>query len=255
MLKISAIIPSHSNDYLTTAIPDMHQMTRSNLIEVKKNKTMQWIDKLPEDHFETVVNYAVKRRKQVMSEYKEEETVRSNQRREQMIQAKRRRDAILQRAKKERSELSQLHLITSPEELSLALAEIDKTKLSEAKKKAKKLNLLKTQVRIRKKVLQQTVGITFTRCRRQRPLGEVIKDLSEFIDNHPSDLPDPASLVGRRICHKFELEDTLEEQWYYGSILGYDAATKLHELIYDGEVDHCYFDIVQDLIMGELKVL
>ena len=70
------------NDYLTTAIPNLHQMTRSNLIEVKKNRTMKWIDQLPEDHFETVVDYAVKRRKEVMKKYREEEAVRSKQRRE-----------------------------------------------------------------------------------------------------------------------------------------------------------------------------
>ena len=30
------------NDYLSTAIPNMHQMTRSNLTQVKKNKTIKW---------------------------------------------------------------------------------------------------------------------------------------------------------------------------------------------------------------------
>ena len=29
------------NDYLTTAIPNLNQLSRSNLIQVKKNKTMQ----------------------------------------------------------------------------------------------------------------------------------------------------------------------------------------------------------------------
>lgn len=99
------------NDYLTTTIPNLHQMTRSNLIEVK-NKTMQWMNHLPEDQFETVVDYAVKRRKDVMREYQEEERVRSKQRCELMVQAKKRREALQQRAKKERDELSQLHLIT-----------------------------------------------------------------------------------------------------------------------------------------------
>ena len=71
------------NDYLTSAIPNMHQMTRSNLIEVK-NETMQWINHLPKDQFETVVDCAVKRRKDVMREY---QRVR-NERREQMVQAR-----------------------------------------------------------------------------------------------------------------------------------------------------------------------
>ena len=29
------------NDYLTTAIPNLHQLSRSNLIQVKKNKTIE----------------------------------------------------------------------------------------------------------------------------------------------------------------------------------------------------------------------
>ena len=61
------------NDYLTTAIPNMHQMTRSNLIEVKKNKTVQWMNHLSDNQFENVVDYAVKRRKDVMREYQEPE--------------------------------------------------------------------------------------------------------------------------------------------------------------------------------------
>ena len=50
------------NDYLVTAIPNMHQMSRSNLIQVKKNKTMQWFHKLPEDQKSSIVHLAVRRR-------------------------------------------------------------------------------------------------------------------------------------------------------------------------------------------------
>lgn len=32
------------NDYLSTALPNMHQMTQSNLVQAKKNKTMNWLD-------------------------------------------------------------------------------------------------------------------------------------------------------------------------------------------------------------------
>ena len=33
------------NDYFTTAIPNLHQLIRSNMIQVKKNETMQWFHK------------------------------------------------------------------------------------------------------------------------------------------------------------------------------------------------------------------
>ena len=240
------------NDYLTTAMPSMHQMTRSNLIEVKKNKTIQWINHLPEDQFKTVVNYAIQKRGQVRLEYREEEAARSNQRREQIVQAKRRRDALQLRAEKERNKLSQLHLIASPEELTQALAKVDKNNVSASKKKAKKLDILKTPVRIRKKVLKQGICITFTQSRRQRPLEEIVKNLSDFIAENPPDIPDAASLVGRRI-HVTNLS-WLKHIRNSGT-MGYDVTTKLHEVIYDGEEDHCYFDLTQDLITGDLKIL
>lgn len=172
-----------------------------------------------------------------------------------MVEAKKRREAFQQRAKRERDKLSQLHLITSPEELAQALAEIDKTNISASKKKAKKLDLLKIQVRIRKKVLHQRIAITFTQSRRQRPLNEIVMALSDFLTQNPIDIPDPNSIVGKRICHKFELEETQEEHWYYGNVMGYNAITKLHEVIYDGEEEHCHFDLTQDLILGDLKIL
>ena len=115
--------------------------------------------------------------------------------------------------------------------------------VSASKKKAKKLTL-KTQVRIRirKKVLKQGICITFfTRSRRQRLLEETVKIfLIPFAEN-PPDIPDAASLIGQRICHKFELAETHQEQWYYGCVLGYDVT---NEVIYNGE-DQCCFDLTR----------
>ena len=35
------------NDYLTTVIPNLNQIARSNLVQVKKNKTLNWLSNLP----------------------------------------------------------------------------------------------------------------------------------------------------------------------------------------------------------------
>ena len=104
-------------------------------------------------------------------------------------------------------------------------------------------------------MLHQRIPITFTQSRRQHPLNEIIKALSDFLTQNPTDVPDPNSIVGQRICHKFELEETQEEHWYYGSVIGYDPLTKLHEVSYDDEEEHCHFDLTQDLILGDLKFL
>jgi hypothetical protein len=61
------------NDYLTTAIPNLHQQTRSNLVEVKKNGTIAWYERLPSENQEAITKLAVTRRKQVMQQTKEAE--------------------------------------------------------------------------------------------------------------------------------------------------------------------------------------
>lgn len=247
------------NDYLSTAIPNMHQMTRSNLVEVKKNKTIKWLNALPGDQQEKVVDFAVKNRSVVLKEYREKEEARCSRRRERMLQEKQRKDALRLRAERERGELSKLHVIASSEELALTLADIDEEECTVSKKKLKKLTVLKNQVKLRKKVLNQDIRINFTKYRRQRPLSELVKELSDFIDQNSvsptAECSDPASLVGKHILHKFELEETREERWYRGRVLGYNAASKLHTVLYDGEEDECYFDLRQDLLVGDLKVV
>ena len=67
------------NDYLTTAIPNLHQMARSNLVEVKKNKTMQWLHDLPAEEQLKVIDLAVETRENVRKECKVEEEQRARE--------------------------------------------------------------------------------------------------------------------------------------------------------------------------------
>ena len=62
------------NDYLTTAVPNLHQMSRSNLVQLKKNKTMKWLSHLPSEKQTAVIDMAVKQRCQVKQTYNEEQT-------------------------------------------------------------------------------------------------------------------------------------------------------------------------------------
>ena len=247
------------NDYLTTAIPNLHQMARSNLIELKRNKTMDWLHDLPNEQQVQVIDLAVEMRQTVRREYRDEEEQRAKERRRNMVQSHVRREALKQKAEQERNELSQLHLITTSEELRQAIVDIDNKSLSAAKKTAEKCSLVRIQIKIRKKILGQNIRIVFSHSRKQRPISEVVKELSKYIDQNSSECSelteDPNSLVGKRISHKFETDDTREIVWYHGSVIGYDMATKTHEIVYEGEEEHCYFDITLDLLKGDLKVL
>ena len=68
-----------------------------------------------------------------------------------MVQAHVRREALKQKAQIEREKLSQLHLVTTSEELHEVLVNIDALNISATKKRGQKPSFLRNQVNIRKK--------------------------------------------------------------------------------------------------------
>ena len=150
------------NDYLTTAIPNMHQLTRSNLVEMKKNKTMKWFQELPQEEKQAVSCLAKKSRDDVMKKYREEELMRQKQRQENMKRCHERREAIKEKAAREKEVLSHQHLITTVEELKKALQDIESEDITTSRKKKRKTALIRMQINIRKKVLAQRIKIPFS---------------------------------------------------------------------------------------------
>ena len=63
-------------------------MTRSKLVEIKKNKTIPWFQQQPENRQNEIVEIACKRRATVLKEFKEEEKERRRKRREDMLTKK-----------------------------------------------------------------------------------------------------------------------------------------------------------------------
>ena len=90
------------NNYLSTVIPNMHQMSKSNLVQAKKNKTVQWLDTLPSEQLHSVVELARKSRVQVGKAYQKAEVERRKYRQKKMIREKNRRDALQKRAADEK---------------------------------------------------------------------------------------------------------------------------------------------------------
>ena len=86
-----------------------------------------------------------------------------------------------------------------------------------------------------------------------------MQELSNYIDQNQSEsskfIKDPGSLVGRDVTHKFEVDETGEIKWYHSTVIGYDLATKLHQIEYEDEEEHCYFDLTLDQLNGDFKVL
>ena len=78
------------NNYLVTVLPNMTQQTRSNLIQVKKNKTIGWLENLSpkEEH---ITRLAVKYRRTILKQYAEKQKSIAKQRRYHMIRVKQER--------------------------------------------------------------------------------------------------------------------------------------------------------------------
>ena len=38
-------------------------------------------------------------------------------------------------------------------------------------------------------------------------------------------------------------------------MISYDIKDNTHEILYDGESEHCHFDLTQDIIDGDLKLV
>ena len=246
------------NDYLTTALPNLHSISRSALVEVKKNKTIDWLNDLSSSKQTEVIDLAVKSKQTVYEEYKKEEQ-RAKHRQQIMVRAHNRQQAMKQKAQSEIERLSQIHLVTSSQELYLALSKIDDQNISGSKKKGEKLSFLRTQVNVWKKVLGRNIfHIKFSHAGTPRPLNDIVKEISDYIDQNPCEyspfIKNPGKLVGRQVNHRFELQNQ-SFQWFTGTVLDYDAITKMHTVLYEGEDDNCYFNLIQDLLTGDLKLL
>jgi len=107
------------------------------------------------------------------------------------------------------------------------MKEIDESQISISKRKAQKLSLLRTQVNIRKKALEQGIRIVFTHSGKQWPICDLMKELGDFIDQdctkNSEFVKDPTTLVGRQISHRFKVGES-EYKWYKGTVINYEDA-------------------------------
>ena len=267
---LSAIKPTNDlcesilglNDYLSTALPNLDQATRSTLVGVKKNKTIKWLSNLSESNQDDVTLLAMKSRQQTNTLHKQEKEEVGHKRQQLMLQAKKCRDALKKKAGMEQEKLSKVHVITSVAELEELLQDIDSNNCSNKSKIEKKVKMLREQVTVRKKFLNQKIGMTFTQSGRRKPLNVLIDEFKDVIicnrytrTGEESCNYNPLALVGKHISHKFICEDRQEEIWFEGFIVGYNAATKMHELAYIEEEENFYYDLTTDLQDGDIIFL
>ena len=243
------------NDYLTTAIPNLHQASRSNLVQVKKNKTIQWLEDLPKIQQSEIIDLAVNSRKKVKLSFETERENQASKRRERMVKAHTKHVAAKAKRKFEKEKLLQIHFISTTEELDEALHNIDDQFGTPSKRKKEKIKLLKDQVNYRKKVLDQNIHVTFTHSGRQRNIDEIITNFKEYIRTNPCEhspyLTNPSLLVGRQISHRFELPN-YTIKWYRGRVLAFNETTEEHTIIYENEP--CNYNLICDILNEDLII-
>ena len=168
------------------------------MIELKKNKSLKWFDNLPDNQQLSIIDLAIEKREAVKLDSKQRSEQIISQRKEKMIKNHQCQEEIKRKMKIEQNKLSQIHLITSSKELQ-AVTVIESREITATKKKREMRLLLSNQIKIRKKLLKQDIDINFSNSRRERPLSEVILELSCYIDEHVDDLPqflsDPYILI------------------------------------------------------------
>ena len=132
------------NDWITMHTPNLCQVTKSTLVEVKKNKTMTWLDSLTEDKRSTIVNIAQRKRRSVKITNKEEENILRTQRIRKIESEKKKAQEKEERRQLELEKLTSIPIIYSEEDLCLEINKIehDKSNTIPGKEK-KKLELLK----------------------------------------------------------------------------------------------------------------
>ena len=108
---------------------------------------MKWLSNLSKLDQLAVVDLAVKKRRQVHKEHKDEEKLRSKQRKQNMALENAKREELMKKLHEEKEKLSQLHLVTTSEELKEELINIDSEKISTSKKRNKKTTLLKHRLK------------------------------------------------------------------------------------------------------------
>ena len=190
----------------------------------------------------------------------------------------RQREAAVAKAKvkegkkaREKELLQEQVMIQSVEVLEQTIRAIQNLFLPERVKSSEILKLVKTQLQIRSKVLQQKDSkLSFTTKGRPRPITELIQKLKALISSDSSSTTPtqnhyiftlnfndrPSILSKARIRHK--LNEDGKEQWFDGQVQSFARGSKEYKIRYDG-FDALYSfslaDIVEDYENGDLEIL
>ena len=236
------------NDWLPLVNAKQH--TKSALVEGKRNKTMAWLETVDKHK---VIDLAVSERRAAR---------KRNQEIEKEVQYKRikRHKNDLEKAKQKEirakstiEKFESIPLIKSEQELEKAIQDIEEKRLNNRQCQLEKMTLIKNLLRQHATIRKQKV-VPFSVNRKPKTFYQLKADYISLFNNQehiPAKKPrldftnNPELMVGNCIKQKF-IEDGCE-QWYEGYVHAYDPKCGLHEVVYNGESKHYFYNLLEDL--------
>ena len=174
------------NDWLQTILPIVSQLTKRNLIEVKKKKKLQWLEPVPAKKQELTIKMALRKRKEIRITEKKHIVDIQNARQSAMlrgIQNQQKKDETIAKLKKD---MVQMLVITNIEQLDGIFTAIENhTLLKTTQKTDKKKKVIKAQVNLRKVLFQQTISLFFSNRGKPIPIAELVDKFKGIIYNNP----------------------------------------------------------------------
>ena len=255
-------------DRLIREKPNASVIALESMILYSHNRTSSWLEKQSGEErkklFEAARNLAPAiRRKFIERRQKIEE------RREQALSNKqediaRKQIVLVREREKLTKEVEKVGLWINLEDVECGLEAVSK--------KADKLKVLKMQIKFRQKVLGQSHSdsslFKFSHGGKPHSVDQLKQNLCQLLmvavdqdctmhtNQRDSTLAledvllQPELLVGRRVKHRFEVDNELI--WFNGSVLQMNSETNEFQIAYDGEDDVCWFPLLDDARSGDL---
>ena len=259
------------NDWLTKILPNMAQATRSAIIEVACNRTMEWLKAQGQQQKKTIIALAQARRELVQKETRKEKQELHEQK---IAERKKIIEAAVERERKRYHIIQELKsdpLVSTVDALNQRVTMIMSLSIPQSIKEAELKTMVRRQVQLRTQVFQQKrVKIVFTVKGRPKTSSELLKELSAIIVSAPVRVrrkeetvkhkqlyvvfDKPSVLTGVKIRHQFQATDgTL--QWYDGVITSYKRQN--FTIHYEATAENCEFtvdELKEDLFSGDLWI-
>ena len=192
------------NDWLQTSMPSASQLTKRNIIEAKKNKTVEWLDTIPAEKQNTAIKMAASQRNEVRRLDKQE-ALKRNELRQSIMK----KDIEKQNLKQRKAEdMKDILVINNIQQMDKIIKSIESdVMLNQKQRNGKIKEVLKAQLKLRKILYQQNLQMFFTKKGKPVPVNELLQTFKDIMDKNPVDSEHggmkSSSLVGRSISHKF----------------------------------------------------